>query len=118
METQKTLKKVRPHITHEVTLNGHKLYISFGEDEEGRVAEVFIEVSKEGTTLRVIINCFAILLSKALQHGVPLENLIRTFKGTQFPPAGNCSIEGIPQAESIIDLLFRLLEQEYGEPHD
>jgi ribonucleoside-diphosphate reductase alpha chain len=95
-------------------VGGHKVYLRTGEYEDGKLAEVFIDMHKEGSAFRSLMNNFAIAISIGLQYGVPLEEFVEAFTFTRFEPAG--MVEGndtIKMATSIIDYLFRELAISY-----
>lgn len=105
--------------TQEAVVGGHKVFIRTGEYDDGRLGEVFIDMYKDGAAYRSLINCFAILVSKSLQYGMPLEELVDTFTFTRFEPAG--PVQGHPNlkmATSILDYIFRLLGYEYLNRED
>ncbi len=92
----------------------HKLFLRTGEYPDGALGEIFIDMYKEGASYRALLNCFAVLTSKALQYGVPLEELVDTFTFTRFEPAG--PVEGhehIKNCTSLLDLVFRALGVSY-----
>ena len=62
-----------------VFIVGHKVYLRTGEYPDGTLGEVFIDIAKEGATLKGVLGCFAIAVSKGLQYGVPLEEFVDTF---------------------------------------
>jgi len=100
--------------TQEARVGGHKVFIRTGEYEDGTLGELFIDLAKEGATLRGILSCFAIAVSKGLQYGVPLEEYVDTFTFQTFEPRG--MVEGHPNikmANSLIDYTFRALGVEY-----
>jgi ribonucleoside-diphosphate reductase alpha chain len=100
--------------TQEGRVGGHKVFLRTGEYEDGTLGEVFVDLAKEGATLRGILSCFAIAVSKGLQYGVPLEEFVDTFTFQTFEPRG--VVEGHPNikmANSIIDYVFRALGVEY-----
>lgn len=104
----------RSGYTQEARIGGHKVYLRTGEYEDGTLGEVFIDLAKEGATLRGILSCFAIAVSKGLQFGVPLEEFVDTFTFQTFEPRG--MVEGHPNikmANSIVDYVFRALAVEY-----
>ena len=69
---------------------------------------------KEGAAFRGLLNCFSVAISKALQYGVPLEELVDSFTFTRFEPAGPVQgHDNIKQATSIVDFIFRTLGHEY-----
>jgi ribonucleoside-diphosphate reductase alpha chain len=100
--------------TQEARVGGHKVYLRTGEYEDGTLGELFIDLAKEGATLRGMISCFAIAVSKGLQYGVPLDEFVDTFTFQTFEPRG--IVEGHPNikmANSIVDYVFRSLGLEY-----
>jgi ribonucleoside-diphosphate reductase alpha chain len=104
----------RAGFTQEVRVGGHKIFLRTGEYEDGRLGEIFIDGYKDGAAYRSLLNCFAVLTSKALQYGIPLKELVDTFTFTRFEPAG--VVEGhdaIKNSTSIIDFVFRALGYEY-----
>lgn len=105
--------------TQEAVVGGHKVFIRTGEYNDGRLGEVFIDMYKDGAAYRSLINCFAILVSKSLQYGMPLEELVETFTFTRFEPAGPVSGHpNIKMSTSILDFIFRLLGYEYLNRED
>ncbi|MCZ6455831.1 MAG: vitamin B12-dependent ribonucleotide reductase, partial [Actinobacteria bacterium] len=100
----------------EARVGGHKVYLRTGEYEDGTLGEIFIDLAKEGATLKGILSCFAIAVSKGLQYGVPLEEFVDTFTFQTFEPRGLVEgHENIKLANSIIDYVFRALGVEYLE---
>jgi ribonucleoside-diphosphate reductase alpha chain len=105
--------------TQEAKIGGHKVYLRTGEYQDGTLGELFIDLAKEGATLRGILSCFAIAVSKGLQFGVPLEEFVDTFTFQTFEPRG--LVEGHPNikmANSIVDYVFRALAVEYLKRDD
>ncbi|MFH1104041.1 MAG: LAGLIDADG family homing endonuclease, partial [Actinomycetota bacterium] len=100
--------------TQEAKVGGHKIFLRTGEYDDGTLGELFIDLAKEGATLRGILGCFAIAVSKGLQYGVPLEEFVESFTFQTFEPRG--MVEGHPNikmANSIIDYVFRAVGLEY-----
>jgi ribonucleoside-diphosphate reductase alpha chain len=105
--------------TQEARVGGHKVFLRTGEYEDGTIGELFIDLAKEGATLRGVLSCFAIAVSKGLQYGVPLEEFVDTFTFQTFEPRG--MVEGHPNikmANSMVDYIFRALGLEYLGRHD
>ncbi len=105
--------------TQEARVGGHKVFLRTGEYEDGTLGELFIDLAKEGATLRGILSCFAIAVSKGLQYGVPLDEFVDTFTFQTFEPRG--MVEGHPNikmANSLIDYVFRALGVEYLQRDD
>lgn len=106
-------KKRKGHI-REATIQGHKVFLRTGEYDDGSLGEIFIDMYKEGAAFRGLLNSFAILTSKALQYGVPLEDLVDTFTFTRFDPAGMVNgHEAIKNSTSVLDYVFRSIGYDY-----
>ena len=96
--------------TQEARVAGHKVYLRTGEYPDGTLGEVFIDIAKEGATLKGVLGCFAIAVSKGLQYGVPLEEFVDTFTFQTFEPRGMVEgHENIKMSNSIVDYVFRAL---------
>lgn len=109
-----TLPARRRGYTQKVAVGGHKLFLSTGEYENGRLGEIFIALHKEGSAFRGLMDAFAIAVSTGLQHGVPLADYVEAFTFTRFGPAG--PVEGdpaVPAATSMLDYVFRNLAVNY-----
>jgi ribonucleoside-diphosphate reductase alpha chain len=105
--------------TQEARIAGHKLYLRTGEYPDGTLGEIFIDIAKEGATLKGVLGCFAIAVSKGLQYGVPLEEFVDTFTFQTFEPRGMVEgHENIKMSNSIIDYVFRALGLEYLDRTD
>lgn len=111
---RKTLPGKRRGFTQKATVGGQTIFVRTGEYEDGTLGEIFVDLHKEGATLRSLMNCFSIAISIGLQYGVPLEEYVEKFTFTRFEPAGMVSgHDNIKSATSIIDYLFRMLGFEY-----
>jgi ribonucleoside-diphosphate reductase alpha chain len=111
---RRRLPSKRHGITQEAKVGGNKVFLRTGEYEDGTIGEIFIDMHKEGAALRSVMNCFAMLVSLALQYGVPLEVLVEQFVFTRFEPQG--PVQGhdrVKFATSVIDYVFRALGVEY-----
>ena len=104
----------RKGYTQKATVGGHKVYLTTGEYEDGRIGEIFIDMHKEGAAFRSLMNNFAIAISLGLQYGVPLDEYVDAFTFTRFEPAG--LVQGndtIKNATSVLDYIFRELAVSY-----
>lgn len=111
---RKTLPGKRGGFTQKATVGGQTIFVRTGEYEDGTLGEIFVDLHKEGATLRSLMNCFSIAVSLGLQYGVPLEEYVDKFTFTRFEPAGMVSgHDNIKSATSIIDYMFRMLGFEY-----
>jgi len=116
---RRRLPNRRKGYTQKATVGGHKVYLRTGEHEDGRLAEVFIDMHKEGSAFRSLMHNFAIAISMGLQYGVPLEEFVESFTFTRFEPSG--VVEGndaIKMATSILDYIFRELAISYLDRGD
>jgi ribonucleoside-diphosphate reductase alpha chain len=95
-----------------------KGFVTVGEYEDGRPGEIFVRVSKQGSTLAGIMDAFAISVSHGLQYGVPLRSFIDAFTGMRFEPAGMTDDPDIRIANSLMDYLFRRMAIEYLSPEE
>ena len=109
----------RKGYTQKAMVGGHKVYLRTGEYEDGSLAEIFVDLHKEGSAFRSLMNNFAIAISIGLQYGVPLEEFVESFTFTRFEPSG--MVEGndaIKMSTSILDYMFRELAISYIGRHD
>ena len=88
-------------------------YVTVGEYEDGRPGEVFINVSKQGSTLAGIMDAFSISLSLGLQHQVPLSTYVRKYTNMKFEPAGITDDAELRIATSLVDYIFRRIALDY-----
>ena len=88
-------------------------YVTVGEYEDGRPGEVFVKVSKQGSTLAGIMDAFSISVSLGLQHGVPLATFVRKYANMKFEPAGITDDPELRIASSLVDYIFRRLALDY-----
>jgi ribonucleoside-diphosphate reductase alpha chain len=111
---RKTLPGKRGGFTQKASVGGQTIFVRTGEYEDGTLGEIFVDLHKEGATLRSLMNCFSIAVSLGLQYGVPLEEYVDKFTFTRFEPAGMVAgHENIKTSTSIIDYMFRMLGFEY-----
>ncbi len=111
---RRMLPKRRKGYIREAHVGGHKVFLRTGEYDDGSLGEVFIDMYKEGASFKGLLNCFAVLASKALQYGMPLEELVDSFTFTRFEPAG--AVQGhnvIKNSTSILDYVFRSIGYDY-----
>jgi ribonucleoside-diphosphate reductase alpha chain len=113
---QRKLPVERRAITHKFNIAGHEGYITVGMYDDGAPGEIFINMSKEGSTVSGLMDAFARAISYALQYGVPLEVLADKFTHTRFEPSGFTGNEQIPYAKSITDYIFRWLALKFLSP--
>src|SRR5437763_7541836 len=116
---RRRLPNRRKGYTQKAMVGGHKVYLRTGEWEDGRIAEVFIDMHKEGSGFRSLMNNFAIAISLGLQYGVPLEEFVEAFTFTPFEPSGIVvGNDAIKMATSILDYIFRELPISYLDRND
>ena len=104
------LQEERASITHKFNIGGHEGYITVGLYPDGEPGELFITMAKEGSTVSGLMDSFALAVSIALQHGVPLKLFCEKFAHTRFEPSGWTNNPDIGFAKSIMDYIFRWLQ--------
>ena len=107
--TRHKLPDERHSITHKFSIAGHDGYITVGMYPDGSPGEIFLTMSKEGSTISGLMDSFATAISLALQYGVPLQTLVDKFAHTRFEPSGVTNNPDIRFAKSIMDYIFRWL---------
>jgi ribonucleoside-diphosphate reductase alpha chain len=110
---RKTLPAKRRGFTQKARVGGQVIFLRTGEYSDETLGEIFIDLAKEGSTLRSLMNCFAIAVSVGLQYGVPLEEFVEKFVFTKFEPAGMVDHPNIKTTTSLVDFVFRALAYEY-----
>lgn len=103
----------RQSITHKFVVGEQEGYLTVGLFEDGRPGEVFIKVSKQGSTVSGLMDTIALLSSMALQYGVPVSTLAEKLKNTRFEPSGMTRNPAVPTATSLVDYIFRYMEQRF-----
>jgi ribonucleoside-diphosphate reductase alpha chain len=104
------LQEERHSLTHKFNIGGHEGYITVGLYPDGQPGELFITMAKEGSTVSGLMDSFALAVSIALQHGVPLKLFCEKFAHTRFEPSGWSGNADIGYAKSIMDYIFRWLQ--------
>lgn len=115
LKMREPLPERRSSWTQEVVIGGHTLQIGFGEYEDGRLGEVFIDISHEGTFLRGVLGTLARTISISLQHGASVEMVAHALEGIDYPPCGQ--VEGSPnvtECSSITDYIAKEILANYG----
>lgn len=115
---RKQLPAKRRGYTIKAKVGGQPLFVRTGEYNDGTLGEIFLDMAKEGATMRSLMNSFAIAVSVGLQYGVPLEEYVDKFTFTRFEPAGIVDHPNIKSATSVLDFIFRLLAFEYLDRTD
>ncbi len=110
---RRPLPKVRNSRTYKFQIADLEGYFTVGEYEDGAPGELFVNVSKQGSTLSGLTDSFAISVSNGLQYGVPLKRYIKALRGTSFAPSGITDDPDIRTASSIIDYIMRRLALDY-----
>lgn len=115
---RKQLPAKRRGYTIKAKVGGQPLFVRTGEYGDGTLGEIFLDMAKEGATMRSLMNSFAIAVSIGLQYGVPLDEFVDKFTFTRFEPAGIVEHPNIKSATSVLDFVFRLLAYEYLDRND
>jgi ribonucleoside-diphosphate reductase alpha chain len=116
---RRRLPDERESLTHKFSIAGHEGYITVGlYPDTKQPGEIFITMSKQGSTVAGLMDSFATAISLALQYGVPLEVLVNKFSHMRFEPAGWTNNPQIRMAKSIMDYIFRWLALKYLPDED
>lgn len=115
---RRRLSEERRAMTHKFRVGDQEGYITVGLYDDGQPGEIFLKMSKEGSLLSGLMDCFATAISIGLQYGVPLKVMARKFTNVQFPPNGETENPNIPSAQSMIDYVFRWLALKFLTPEE
>jgi ribonucleoside-diphosphate reductase alpha chain len=107
------MPNTRMSLTHKFEIAGHEGYITVGLYEDGQPGELFVQMSKEGSTIGGLMDTVATLTSISLQYGVPLEQMVNKFAYQRFEPSGYTTNPDIRTAFSITDYVFRWMGCEF-----
>ncbi|MQS06683.1 vitamin B12-dependent ribonucleotide reductase [Streptomyces alkaliphilus] len=110
---RKRLPKGRPGITTSFTVGGAEGYMTANSYPDDGLGEVFLKMSKQGSTLAGMMDAFSIAVSVGLQYGVPLETYVSKFTNMRFEPAGMTDDTDVRMAQSIVDYIFRRLALDF-----
>ena len=108
----------RAALTHKFSVGGQEGYITVGLYDDGTPGEVFVKMSKQGSTVSGLMDSVAIAWSMALQHGVPVESLISKYIDHRFEPSGYTENPRIPMARSVVDYLARWMASKFLSEQD
>jgi ribonucleoside-diphosphate reductase alpha chain len=115
---RRKLPDERRSITHKFSVAGHEGYVTVGLFEDGKPGEIFLRMSKEGSTISGLMDSFATAVSLTLQYGVPLEALVNKFTHMRFEPSGFTKNPEIPIAKSLVDYIFRWMGSKFLSPEE
>ena len=107
--TRKRLPKNRPATTTSFTVGGAEGYMTASRYPDDGLGEIFLKMSKQGSTLAGVMDAFSIAISIGLQYGVPLETYVKKFVNMRFDPAGMTDDPDVRMAQSMMDYIFRRL---------
>ena len=116
---RRRLPDERTGITHKFSIGGHEGYLTVGlYPDTNQPGEIFIRMSKEGSSISGLMDSFATAISLALQYGVPLSTLVDKFIHSRFEPSGFTGNKEIPMAKSVMDYIFRYLALRFLQKED
>jgi ribonucleoside-diphosphate reductase alpha chain len=110
---RRRLPKKRPSETVSFAVGGAEGYVTTGQYPDDGLGEIFVKMSKQGSTLAGVMDAFSMAISIALQYGVPLETYVSKFVNMRFEPAGMTDDPDIRMATSVVDYLFRRIALDY-----
>lgn len=108
----------RPSLTQKISIGDLNAYVTVGMYPDGRPGEIFIKCDKEGSTVKGMLQSFAIAISLGLQHGIPLEVFSEKFKHMRFEPDGFTGDRDISYAASVVDYIFKWMEMKFPPLED
>ena len=116
---RRRLPDERAGLTHKFSIGGHEGYLTVGlYPDTNQPGEIFIRMSKEGSSISGLMDSFATAISLALQYGVPLSTLVDKFIHSRFEPSGFTGNKEIPMAKSVMDYIFRYLALRFLQKED
>jgi ribonucleoside-diphosphate reductase alpha chain len=110
---RRRLPDTRRSLTHKFNIAGHEGYLTVGLYDDGKPGELFITMSKEGSTIGGVMDSLGTATSVALQYGVPIESLVTKFSHQRFEPSGMTENSEIPFAKSLVDYIFRWMGMQF-----
>ena len=110
---RRRLPETRASLTHRFNVAGHEGYLTVGLYKNGSPGELFITMSKEGSTIGGLMDSLGTAISVALQYGVPIESLVKKFEHQRFEPMGMTTNRDVPFAKSLVDYIFRWIGMEF-----
>lgn len=113
--TRRRMPETRQSVTHRFAVAGHEGYLTVGLHDDGTPGELFVTMSKEGSTVSGLMNVIGLLTSLALQSGVPLSTLVDKLSHLRFEPSGFTGNPEIPFAKSFVDYIFRWVGGRFGD---
>ncbi|KAA9380941.1 vitamin B12-dependent ribonucleotide reductase [Microbispora cellulosiformans] len=111
--TRRRMPNQRPSTTTRFTVGGAKGYMTASSYPDDGVGEVFLKMSKQGSTLAGVMDAFSVAISIGLQYGVPLDTYVQKFVNMRFEPAGMTDDPDVRMAQSVMDYIFRRLALDY-----
>jgi ribonucleoside-diphosphate reductase alpha chain len=111
--TRRRMPDTREAITHHFSIADHDGYITVGKYEDGSPGEIFMKMAKQGSTVSGLIDSLAIMMSLALQYGVPIQIVADKLSHMRFDPSGFTKNPDIPMAKSIVDYIVRWLSSQF-----
>lgn len=113
--TKHPMPNIRPSRVFAYNIADCKVYLIAGEYPDGTLGEISVRMAKQGSTLCGLMDAFAIVVSLALQAGVPFEEIYKHLHGVRFEPSGWSNDPDVPDPESIVDYIARKLWLVYGD---
>ena len=110
------MRRIRRGETTSFEIGGAEFYLTANPYEDGRLGEIFAKFGKEGSTIAGLMDAISILVSLAVQHGVPLETIIGKLTNTRYEPMGMTDDPDIPEASSVMDYVCRRLALDFLPP--
>lgn len=114
-EHRRSLPSTRHSLTHKFSVGNHEGYLTVGLYPDGSPGEIFLKMSKEGSTISGMSQAFCRAFSLAIQHGLSIEDSVARFRGMRFEPMGATNNPEIPECSSVVDYIARFLEIKFAQ---
>ena len=116
--TRTKMKDERVSVIKRFSVDGNDGYVCIGLFEDGTPGEVFVKMNKMGSTISGMLECWGIMVSLALQHGVPVSKIVEKMRHQQFEPYGFTGDSEIPQCRSVVDFIAQFMDNRFCDDGD
>jgi ribonucleoside-diphosphate reductase alpha chain len=111
---RKKLNDQREGINQKFKLGDTSFYVRTGEYDDGTLGEFFLDAHQGGSEWKTAIQMLSHIASKAIQYGMPVEEIVDDFTFIQAQPRGVVSgNKDIKMVSSMYDFVGRLIGLNY-----
>ena len=95
-------------------IGNRNYYVRTGEYPDGTLGEIFLDAHKGGVAWKAVLGLLSFAISKGMQYGMPLEEVVEDWTNIQAEPRGVVQgYSNIKMTSSLFDAVGRLLGVEY-----